>query len=176
MSGTRGVTSGRVIALVAGVIAALGLALIAAGQSEAGKGANKTYGLTSKTKKNGTTVNLALKKPGNVVYKSSFDFYKASKIAKWKGWGKSEVTAKAGSVKLCDVSGNRKTNCSSAKGTVMFEDPVKRRCKLKKGGKKKKVTLYSTTSFEHGSSGKYPDGRGAALQYGVLGKPACPKF
>jgi len=169
---------GRKIATAAALICALGLALVVAVPGEAGKGANKTFGLTSKTKKDGSTKTLALKKPGKVKYKSSSNFYKAKKIGKWKGWGKDEVSARARNVKLCDLNGKKKTNCSSAKGTVTFSDPIKRKCKLKKRGKKKKVTLYTTTAFEHQGKGKgkYPDGRGAAIQYGVLGKPDCPKF
>ena len=176
MTGRRERVSGRAIGLIGALIAACGIALIAAVPGEAGKGANKTYGLTSKAKKNGSSKDLALKKPGKVVYKSAFDFYKAKKIGRWKGWGRSAVTAKARNVKLCDLNGRKKTNCSSAKGTMAFEDPIKRRCKIKKGGKKKRVTLYTTTTFEHGPTGKYPNGRGASIQYGVLGKPACPKF
>lgn len=170
----------RAIAGAAALTAAVGM-LLAGGAfgTEAGvsaKQGNKTYGLVTKTNlKKGKQKLVAVKKPDALKYSSFFDFYKASKLKKFKGWGSEEVSAEARSVRLCELEGSKKTNCTKAAGSVTFDTPIKRKCK--KGGKKKKVYLYGRTIFDQGPTKEYPDGRGAGVQYSVGGsKPDCPKF
>lgn len=128
-----------------------------------------TYGITSTfNAKKGTTKSKALNRPGKITYSTPFDQVKVKGINNWQGWGTSEAVGTARKVTICEDG-----DCVSSKGTVTFDDPSKRKCRV--GKKKKNVTLYGMTYFEREDDGQ-PGLLGISAQYATSGKPACPKF
>lgn len=181
MTGTRGFSYILRLGLAAiAAVALLALALTAAANSDAAKraGGGKTYAMTSKyQKKKHRSVIVAVKKPTkNFKYRSSFHAHDAIGVGGFTGWGSDEAVARVGKVKICEINGTKK-DCKQGKGRLTFDWLQKTKCKVKKKGKKKKVSLYARTIFEIDPSAKLPDGRAAAIQFAYPGeKPECPKF